>query len=138
MDFALLMCFKPLSYTQKTGNREVETNLSSLSYGPERNSASTVRLPNRCSLTVKSVANRRAYRPDNRISMPGQLIFFSKRKVLYVKSPHEVSKPLYLLFTESHTEEKPISSAELVLSPYLRSDHGSSKFLNVMKLITIA
>jgi len=69
----------------------------------------------------KSVVNRRDYRPDKNISMAGQLTFLSKRKVLYVKSPHEVSKSLYripLLFTESHTEEKPISSAELVLSPY--------------------
>jgi hypothetical protein len=73
--------------------------------------------------------------------MLGQLIFLSKGKVLYVKSPHAVSKTLYripLLFTESQTEEKPISSAELFLSSYLRASHVNTKFLNMMTLITIA
>jgi hypothetical protein len=73
--------------------------------------------------------------------MPGQLTFLSRRKLLCVKSPHEESKPLYripLFFTESHTEEKPISSAEFVLSPYLSAGHGSTKFLNNIMLIKIA
>ena len=35
-----------------------------------------------------SVANRRAYRTDNRISRSGQLIFLSKRKAPYGKAPH--------------------------------------------------
>jgi hypothetical protein len=53
----------------------------------------------------------------------------------------EVSKPLYripLLFTESHTEENPISSAELFLSQCLRAGHGRTKFINIMTLIKIA
>ena len=53
VDFGFVICFKPLTYIQKTGNRGIERNVSSLSYGPERNSASTVRLPIRCSLAVR-------------------------------------------------------------------------------------